>query len=51
MNQQDYEVEYEAVDETTGQMIFDEFLAAHQIKKNHAPKKIARFMNALQQKG
>ena len=51
MNQQDYEVEYEAVDETTGHMIFDEFLAAHQIKKNHAPKKIARFMNALQQKG
>ena len=51
MNQQDYEVEYEAVDETSGQMIFDEFLAAHQIKKNHAPKKIARFMNALQQKG
>ena len=51
MNQHDYEVEYEAVDETTGQMIFDEFLVAHQIKKNCAPKKIARFMNALQQKG
>ena len=51
MNQHDYEVEYEAVDETTGQIIFDEFLATHHIKKNLAPKKIARFMNALQQKG
>ena len=51
INQQDYEVEYEAVDEETGQMIFDEFLATHQIKKNYAQKKIARFMNALQQKG
>ena len=51
MHQDDYEVEYEAVDETTGQLIFDEFLAAHDIQKNIAPKKIARFMNALQQKG
>ena len=51
MQQNDYEVEYEAVDETTGQKIFNEFLATHHIQKNHAPKKIARFMKALQQKG
>ena len=51
MQQNDYEVEYEAVDETTGQMIFNEFLATHHIQKNNAPKKIARFMKALQQKG
>lgn len=51
MQQNDYEVEYEAVDETTGQIIFNEFLATHQIQKNNAPKKIARFMKALQQKG
>ena len=51
MQQNDYEVEYEAVDETTGQKIFNEFLATHHIPKNHAPKKIARFMKALQQKG
>jgi uncharacterized protein YjbK len=51
IEQNDYEVEYEATDEATGQMIFNEFLANHQIEKNSAPKKIARFMNALQQKG
>ncbi len=51
MQQNDYEVEYETADETTGQIIFNDFLATHQIEKNIAPKKIARFMNALQQKG
>ena len=51
MEQNDYEVEFEAIDEATGQIIFNEFLATHRIEKNSAPKKIARFMNALQQKG
>jgi uncharacterized protein YjbK len=51
MEQNDYEVEYEAIDEATGQIIFNEFLATHQIEQNSAQKKIARFMNALQKKG
>jgi uncharacterized protein YjbK len=51
LQQDDYEVEYETNDERKGLGIFEEFLNLHHIPKQDAPKKIARFMNALQQKG
>ena len=47
----DYEVEYEAKEEQQGMVIFDQFLKQHSIEKKVTPKKIARFMNALHQKG
>jgi uncharacterized protein YjbK len=47
----DYEVEYETTNEQEGAQIFEAFLQQHNIKKHGAMKKIARFMNALQQKG
>ena len=46
----DYEVEYETNDEKKGNIIFDEFLRQHNIKKQKTDKKIARFMKALQAK-
>ena len=51
LQQDDYEVEYETNDERKGLSIFEDFLNQHHIPKQDAPKKIARFMNALQQKG
>ncbi len=51
LQQDDYEVEYETNDEQLGYVIFEQFLAQHHIEKKSAQKKIARFMNALQQKG
>lgn len=51
LQQDDYEVEYETKDEQDGLVIFNRFLNTHQIEKMVAPKKIARFMNALQKKG
>ena len=48
----DYEVEYETTDELDGQSVFEQFLQQFNIEKQKTPKKIARFMNALQkQKG
>ena len=48
---EDYEVEYETTDESVGQQIFEQFLQQFNIEKQPTPKKIARFVNALQQKG
>ena len=45
----DYEVEYETNDETFGKNIFKQFLKQFEISPQHTPKKIARFMTALQQ--
>ena len=45
----DYEVEYETNDETFGKNIFEQFLKQYEISPQHTPKKIARFMTALQQ--
>ena len=47
----DYEVEYETTNETVGQTIFEQLLQQFNIEKQQTPKKIARFMQALQQKG
>lgn len=44
---EDYEVEYEASNETLGKEIFEQFLTEHHITKQVADKKIARFMSAL----
>lgn len=51
IDQDDYEVEYETPNEQQGAQIFESFLQQHNINKQGAMKKIARFMNALQQKG
>lgn len=52
LQQQDYEVEYEARDEQQGQQIFADFLQQHHIPIRPATKKIARFSAALNaQKG
>ena len=45
----DYEVEYETNDETFGKNIFAELLQQFDITPQPTPKKIARFMQALQQ--
>lgn len=48
----DYEVEYETNDESFGKNVFADFLSNYHIKPQPAPKKIVRFMTALQnQKG
>ncbi|MEK4228498.1 CYTH domain-containing protein [Solibacillus sp. FSL H8-0538] len=48
----DYEVEYETNDETLGKNVFEQFLTEFAISPQQTPKKIARFMAALQgQKG
>ncbi|MEG0383499.1 CYTH domain-containing protein [Solibacillus cecembensis] len=46
---EDYEVEYETNDETFGKNIFSQFLLKYDITPKPTPKKIARFMTALQQ--
>lgn len=51
LQEEDYEVEYEAVDEENGSHIFNQFLQQYQIIKKPADKKIARFMNTLKRKG
>lgn len=52
LQQEDYEVEYEAEDEQLGQKIFADFLQQHQLPVRPATKKIARFSAALDaQKG
>lgn len=51
LQQDDYEVEYETTNERQGLIIFEDFLNTHHIDKQTAPKKIARFMNALKKKG
>lgn len=50
LQQDDYEVEYETSNEIEGNKIFDDFLKEHQIEKQIADKKIARFMKALKDK-
>ena len=48
----DYEVEYETNDETFGKSVFLQFLQNYNIEPKTAPKKIVRFMTALNsQKG
>lgn len=47
LNHDDYEVEYETGNEQAGKEIFESFLEENGIQKQIAPKKIARFMNAL----
>ena len=48
----DYEVEYETNDETFGKSVFLQFLQKYNIEPQPAPKKIVRFMTALNsQKG
>lgn len=49
LQQEDYEVEYEAVNEALGKKIFDEFLQKYAISRQIADNKIARFAKALQQ--
>lgn len=48
LQQDDYEVEYEATDEIVGRTIFQQFLTNYNIPIAHADKKIARFAAALQ---
>lgn len=43
----DYEVEYETNDETFGKTVFLQFLQKYNIEPQTAPKKIVRFMTAL----
>jgi len=43
----DYEVEYEASNEQLGAVSFQKLLEAHNIPQRQTDKKIARFMNAL----
>ncbi|WP_274309258.1 CYTH domain-containing protein [Solibacillus daqui] len=43
----DYEVEYETNDETYGKTVFLQFLQQYNIEPQTAPKKIVRFMTAL----
>ncbi len=50
LQRDDYEVEYEATDETVGHTVFQQFLANHNIPIAHADKKIARFAAALKEK-
>lgn len=45
---EDYEVEYETNDEVLGKCIFLHFLTKYDITPQPTPKKIARFMTALQ---
>lgn len=47
LQQEDYEVEYETDDATTGYAIFQQFLQEHHIEQQTTDKKIARFMKAL----
>ncbi|WP_042471252.1 CYTH domain-containing protein [Bacillus ndiopicus] len=47
LHREDYEVEYEAKDETIGQKVFQQFLTDYNIPIAHAEKKIARFAAAL----
>lgn len=52
LQQEDYEVEYETMNEQEGSVIFLNFLSQHDIEINVADKKIARFMSAFNaQKG
>ncbi|ATP39128.1 CYTH domain-containing protein [Solibacillus sp. R5-41] len=46
---EDYEVEYETNDEVFGKNVFSQFLLKYDITPQDTPKKIARFMTALQQ--
>lgn len=46
----DYELEYEVLNEETGKVIFDRFLALHSIPRRPADKKIARFMSVVKKK-
>ncbi|MEG0386314.1 MAG: CYTH domain-containing protein [Solibacillus sp.] len=46
---EDYEVEYETNDEVFGKNVFSRFLLKYDINPQPTPKKIARFMTALQQ--
>lgn len=46
---EDYEVEYETTDEVYGKNVFSQFLLKYDIEVQPTPKKIARFMTALQQ--
>lgn len=48
-NQEDYELEYEVQDEESGRIIFMELLAELAIPVRPATKKLARFMQAIQQ--
>ena len=50
LDQDDYEVEFEANDAQVGQEIFLQFLKKHDISVKAADKKIARFMKALKEK-
>ncbi|WP_107942159.1 CYTH domain-containing protein [Metasolibacillus fluoroglycofenilyticus] len=50
LQREDYEVEYEAQDETVGRTVFQQFLTNYNIPIAHADKKIARFAAALADK-
>nr|WP_106783850.1 CYTH domain-containing protein [Lysinibacillus timonensis] len=50
LNCDDYEVEYETNDEKSGAIIFNKFLTSYNIKRIKTEKKIARFMQALNEK-
>lgn len=51
LQEEDYEVEYETIDEASGRLHFMQFLQEQQIPEIKAPKKLARFAQALKKKG